>query len=327
MSESNQRRDNDYIYSSQDDPDDLDRENAQDDGRDQPRNAADDMNRRGMMIDSDVRHQAGTDLHDGSEYDQQEGARYEQSMGSGNVMQDGARSAGNRMEGSEFDREESSRYDANVNAGGEDDLNRRGVTMNADLNRQASAGAYETSGYGERSRAGRSTRMNANQTQTHDDDMQGDARMGGSDMPRQYESSTPGYGMVDDPARRGSGTGETDARYMHETSNTSSATNVGNVGDEGFSDTVTPSPGRGRIRVGPEGDYSRADTEETQADHFMVERDEQGLSDAGSSTEESQAGHFQEERNAQNDADTRSLAQSSAGKGRKSKKQVGEKKI
>ena len=54
MSESNQRRDNDYDYSSQDDPDDLDRENAQEDGRDKARNSADDMNRRGMLIDSDA---------------------------------------------------------------------------------------------------------------------------------------------------------------------------------------------------------------------------------------------------------------------------------
>jgi hypothetical protein len=102
MSESNQRRDSDVNFSSQDNPDDIDREYAEDDGRDQIR-TPDQMNRRGMMIDTDIRHQAGTDLHDGSGYDQQRGARYDQRMGSGGDVQEGARSSGHRVEGSADD--------------------------------------------------------------------------------------------------------------------------------------------------------------------------------------------------------------------------------
>jgi hypothetical protein len=346
--ESNQRRDNDYDYSSHDDPDDLDREHAESDGRDKGRNAADDMNRRGMMIDSDIRHQAGTDLHDGSEFDQQGGAAYESRVGSGDDLQEGARGSGSRMEGSEFDREESSRYDASVNAG-EDDLNRRGAMMNADLNRQASAGAYETSGLGEDAQQVRGTRMRADDMQG--DDTQGDRRMGGrtpmansrepmdadrnaSDnvsytgdddsemLPGQYQSSTPGYGLTRDSESRGSGTGETDARYMHQTSNENSPNNVG---DEGFSDTMTPptgGPGKGRIRTDWQGDYSLADTEETQSDHFREELDEQD--EAGANTgARTQAEHFQEERNARDKGDYRSVTQANAGVGNRTPKREG----
>lgn len=203
MSESNQRWNNDYNYSNQDNPDDIDRENAQDDGRDHGRSAGDEMNRRGMMVDSDIRHQAGTDLHDGSEYDQQHGARYEPRMGSGDDMQEGARSSGHRMEGSAFDADD-----------------------------------------------------------------------------------TP----------RNSGTGETDARTMQRRSHTQSATHVG---DEGFSDAVTPESGSGAIRVDYEGDYSLADTEQTQADHFREERSVQGQAGDSGSAVRTQADYFQEERQAQ----------------------------
>lgn len=238
MSESNQRRDDDYDYSRNDDPDDIDRENAQDDGRDA-------MNRRGMMIDSDARHQAGTDLHDGSEYDRQGGAAYESRMGSGEDLQEGARGGADRLEGSDFDREESNRYDASLNAG-EDDLN-----------------------------------------------------------------------------RRNSGTGETDARYMHQTSNLNSSSNVG---DEGFSDAMTPAAGGqgpGAVRTDWEGDYSLAETEETQADYFQHQRNEQGDRDAGESTEKSQADYFQKERRAQGADNDQVVAQPSAGARRKSKKRDG----
>jgi hypothetical protein len=219
--ESNQRRDNDYNHSRRDDAGDLDREHAQNDGRDKGRKAADDMNRRGMMIDSDVRHQAGTDLHDGSQYDQQGGAAYEPRMGSGEDLQEGARGAA------------------------------------------------------------------------------------GQDM----TSS----------ASRGSGTGETDARYMHQTSNLNSPNNVG---DEGFSDTLTPAtggPGAGAIRTDGQGDYSRAETEQTQSDHFREELSSQGEAGANTGTR-TQAEHFQEERNTSDDGDDHAVASASADAGHRTEK-------
>lgn len=114
----------------------------------------------------------------------------------------------------------------------------------------------------------------------------------GSDMPGQYQSSVPGEGLTETPPRN-SGTGETDASTLHRRSNTRSATNIG---DEGFSDSITPAQGEGAVRVDPQGDFVRADTEQTQADHF---RDARSSSGDRASAPNTQAEHFQQERHAQ----------------------------
>jgi hypothetical protein len=270
MSESNQRRDNDFNYSSQDDPDAIDNENAGEDGRDKARNTADDMNRRGMMIDSEVRRQAGTDLHDGGEYDQQGGARYEGRTGSGSDVQEGAREGANQQ--------------------------------------------------GDLSMPGRTPMANSREPMDADRNASDNVSYTGNDRPDRYQSSVAGFGMTDEPARRGSGTGETDARYMHETSNTRSATNVG---DEGFSDSLTPASGSGSIRVDPQGDFSQADTEETQADHFQAERNAQGDRNLRASTVESQADHFKEERLAHDEGDYHPISQAGAAAGHTTEKRDG----
>lgn len=288
MSESNQRRDSDFDYSNQDNSNDIDRENAQDDGREQSRMGRDDMNRRGMMIDSDVRHQAGTDLHDGGEYDQQEGARYDERMGSGGDMQEGARSSGHRMEGSAFDLQEGSRYEAQVNAGG-DVAHQSSPAENANASLQAGASTTSSAEKPATKRRGGRKRKTTPATGSSAENVSG------SDMPDQYQSSVAGEGMTANQPRN-SGTGETDARKTQRRSKKQSITNVG---DEGFSDTVTPASGAGAVRVDPEGDYSLADTEQTQADHFRAEREVRGQLDDSSATAHSQAEHFQQERKAQ----------------------------